>query len=682
MQTRFVNLLKRWFKLRFAILYPFGIFIALSSHLTARSLCAGIGFLIAGLLLRLWANGYAIKMDRLTTSGPYAFLRHPLYLGTFLVAAGLTIMLMPAYVGIPFMLVMLTVYCRTIKKEEQMLETKFKQSFLEYKRSVPALFPRLSSYRGGEKWPFSFKRLIENREYKLFFWVIIIVIAFYWKSKVLVEHQPMNARLWVLVFVALLLGLTDLTGELVNSRRKRLKRTIAGVLFFCCVLASGTIPAAGAAPEPPREIEITAKDRILILAPHPDDEILGCAGIIQKAKALGIPLRIVFLTYGDNNQWSFLVYRKHPVFMPRAVKEMGLVRYREAHAATRILGVAPEQLVFLGYPDFHTLSIWYRYWGTRRPFASMLTHAAAVPYRNAFRPGAPYTGEAIVGDLESVLRDFAPTKIFLSHPADHNPDHRALYLFTRVALWDLQDTVSAEVYPYLIHYKKWPKPHGYYPEKSLEVPQSLKEKIAWQTSALSLSERTQKYRALQKHRSQFISSAAYLCSFVRTNELFGDFPIVALRADEIVSLSPSERTGDLEELPEELTKEERVAFVGIEKHAVRLEDNRLIISITLSRPLGKEVGVSVYAFGYRRDVAFAAMPKLHVKFGTVRYKVFDQARRLPAGAIRVTRRAREITLSIPLSLLNDPQYILLSTQTYIGVLPLDGIAWQALEVRH
>jgi len=681
MQTRFANLLKRWFKVRFAILYPFGIFIALFSHLTTRSLHAGIGFLVAGLLLRLWANGYAIKLDRLTTSGPYAFLRHPLYLGTFLVAAGLAIMLMPAYLVIPFMLVIIAVYCRTIKKEEEMLEARYKQAFLEYKRNVPALFPRLSPYRGGEKWPFNFKRLIGNKEYKLFFWVIIIVIAFYWKSKVLVEHEPMNARLWGLLALALMMGLTDLSGEVVHSRRKRLKKIVAGALFFCIVLASNTLPAAELTPQPQGEIEITDKDRVLILAPHPDDEILGCAGIIQKAKALGIPLRIVFLTYGDNNQWSFLVYRKHPVFMPRAVKEMGLVRYREAQAATRVLEVAPEQLVFLGYPDFHTLSLWYRYWGTRRPFADRFIHAASVPYQNAFRPGAPYRAEAVLDDLETVLKAFAPTKIFVSHPADHNPDHRALYLFTRVALWDLRPDVSAEVYPYLIHYKKWPKPHGYYPEKSLEAPQFFKEKIAWRTSALSQSELTQKYRALQKHRSQFISSAAYLCSFVRTNELFGDFPVTALRADETVSFSPPERTGDGEELPEELTKEERVAFVGIEKHSVRLEDNRLIISITLSRPLGKGVGASLYAFGYRKDVPFAAMPKLHVKFGTVRYKVFDQSRRLPARAIRVTRRAKEITLSIPLNLLNDPQYILLSTQTYIGVLPLDGVAWQALEVR-
>jgi len=112
-----------------------------------------------------------------------------------------------------------------------------------------------------------------------------------------------------------------------------------------------------------QDVILSAQDRILILAPHPDDEVLGCGGIIQKAMGLKIPVRIVFLTYGDNNQWSFLLYRKHPVIMPKSVRSMGQVRHTEALAADKILGVTPEQLIFLGYPDFRTLKMWYAGWG-------------------------------------------------------------------------------------------------------------------------------------------------------------------------------------------------------------------------------------------------------------------------------------------------------------------------------
>ncbi len=106
------------------------------------------------------------------------------------------------------------------------------------------------------------------------------------------------------------------------------------------------------------EVIVQRDDRLLILAPHPDDEVLGCGGIIQKAVAMGVPLRIVFFTYGDNNQWSFLLYRGHPVILPGAIRQMGLVRHDEALAAAALLGVPKDRLTFLGYPDFCTLQVW------------------------------------------------------------------------------------------------------------------------------------------------------------------------------------------------------------------------------------------------------------------------------------------------------------------------------------
>ena len=129
-------------------------------------------------------------------------------------------------------------------------------------------------------------------------------------------------------------------------------------------------------------------DRILVLAPHPDDEVLGAGGVIQQAVAMQLPIKIVFLTYGDSNQWSFLLYRKHPVVFPAAVENMGLVRHDEAINASRILGVDPQNLIFLGYPDFGTLNIWYYHWNQRPAYRSIMTRVTAVPYKDAYRFGA------------------------------------------------------------------------------------------------------------------------------------------------------------------------------------------------------------------------------------------------------------------------------------------------------
>lgn len=62
-------------------------------------------------------------------------------------------------------------------------------------------------------------------------------------------------------------------------------------------------PAEGNLPE----INISKEDRILILAPHPDDEIVGTGGIIEKAMDIKVPVKIAFLTCGDANEWSFLI---------------------------------------------------------------------------------------------------------------------------------------------------------------------------------------------------------------------------------------------------------------------------------------------------------------------------------------------------------------------------------------
>lgn len=215
------NRLKRWFKFRFVILYPFGVSVVLFAIPDDNSIRTGIGFIITGLLIRIWANGYAIKLEKLTTSGPYAFLRHPLYLGTILLVIGFIIILKIYYIiGILFIILMAHIYYRTIKNEELMLEEKFKDVYINYKKKVPAIFPTIFPYREGEKWSFSFKRLIKSQEYKLFFWMIILTIVFHLKDEFIVEHEAMDAKIWGLIITAFILGILDLTGEFTKWRRR------------------------------------------------------------------------------------------------------------------------------------------------------------------------------------------------------------------------------------------------------------------------------------------------------------------------------------------------------------------------------------------------------------------------------------------------------------------------------
>src|SRR3954464_8731460 len=91
------------------------------SHPTPGSLRIGVPVSVIGLLLRAWAAGCLAKNQRLATGGPYAFTRNPLYIGTLLVALGLTIAARNPYLGALFTLVFVLVYLPVIQLEEQPL---------------------------------------------------------------------------------------------------------------------------------------------------------------------------------------------------------------------------------------------------------------------------------------------------------------------------------------------------------------------------------------------------------------------------------------------------------------------------------------------------------------------------------------------------------------------------------
>lgn len=447
-----------------------------------------------------------------------------------------------------------------------------------------------------------------------------------------------------------------------------------------CVMGWAGTVASAHDPAPVSVLALSTNDRVLVMAPHPDDESLGCGGIIQAAVERHIPVRVVFFTYGDNNQWSFVLYRKHPVLEPKAVEGMGLMRRGEAIQAARRLGLETNQLTFLGYPDFGTLHIWNNCWGAYPPYKSMLTRTTAVPYANALRPGARYTGEDILQDLTAILRDFKPTKIFLSHPADHNPDHRALYLFMRVALWNLESDLRAELLPYLTHFPRWPQPQGLHAAEPLEPPEIMRQTTAWYLFPLGSNQVSVKLAALKAHASQFRYSGKYLSSFVRQNELFGDLPAINLRSPHDFNPASAGLMNMTPDLPDELTAEEHDAYTGVEWHFARREGDALVLAINVSRPLAQTVEVEVNIFGYRPDRPFPEMPKLRISLGELKYRVMDGLRRLDDSTAAVTYRNKTISLRVPLSVLGNPDRILISARTSRAEVPFDWVAWRILIV--
>jgi len=90
------------------------------------------------------------------------------------------------------------------------------------KKKVPAVFPKIIHYREGEKWSFSFKRLIKSQEYKTFLWVIIVMIIFHLKDEIMIEHETIDVKILILFVIAFILGMLDFIGEVIRYRKKQL----------------------------------------------------------------------------------------------------------------------------------------------------------------------------------------------------------------------------------------------------------------------------------------------------------------------------------------------------------------------------------------------------------------------------------------------------------------------------
>ncbi len=130
------------------------------------SLLAGMGFIILGLLWRGWACGHLTKDRELTTSGPYRYTRNPLYLGSLLIAIGITASSRSWWVAGLFVLNFLVFYSAAILKERNVLQKLFSDAYADFSRQVPIFFPRWRPNPGARIKAFSWELYKANKEYR------------------------------------------------------------------------------------------------------------------------------------------------------------------------------------------------------------------------------------------------------------------------------------------------------------------------------------------------------------------------------------------------------------------------------------------------------------------------------------------------------------------------------------
>ena len=161
--------------------------------------------------------------------------------------------------------------------------------------------------------------------------------------------------------------------------------------------------------------------RLLVLAPHPDDESLAAAGLIQRAHSHGVPVSVAFVSDGENNPWPQRALERRAWIGPAQRTAWGARRRIEADAALRILGVDPAGVHRLGWPDGGV---------------TWMLLGDVVP---------------MLESLRAIVAREQPSMLVLPHIADRHPDHGALHVLVELALRGVPVSRRPACFSYLLH---------------------------------------------------------------------------------------------------------------------------------------------------------------------------------------------------------------------------------------
>jgi LmbE family N-acetylglucosaminyl deacetylase len=261
--------------------------------------------------------------------------------------------------------------------------------------------------------------------------------------------------------------------------------------------------------------------RVLVIATHPDDESLTAGGAISELAAGGAQVRVVIVTAGDAYPSAALRLGSGRGRATAAeFLRLGQVRHTESLAAAARLGLAPSDVISLGYADRGATALWTTDWDRAHPYAasSGIRH---VPYLWAYRPRAIEFGQDLAAAVATIVDDFKPDTVISPDTRETNADHAAVAAFTLYALDEAGFTGTHLTA--IAHFRGFPSPQVYLPKSTLLPPaQLLGAGAEWLALPLDASAETSKLAAIEDYGSQtaVTDMGVIMRSFVRTDELY------------------------------------------------------------------------------------------------------------------------------------------------------------------
>jgi LmbE family N-acetylglucosaminyl deacetylase len=321
----------------------------------------------------------------------------------------------------------------------------------------------------------------------------------------------------------------------------------------------------------------SARENVLILGPHEDDEVLMCAGIIEKSLAQGDTVKVAIVTNGDylgpvakgetrirESMSMFFGLLQHVIHVGK-----GETRIRESMSALNYLGVKPENMYYLGYGDTGSAPIhenisflrnlYYAATDTTVIESNVGTQTYGIPENQDFHYQkfgfhGSYTRGTLRQNLETLLDEFKPDEIYVTSLYDDHGDHAALYLFVTDAIIEVKKSTPSYapiLHQYLVHADddSWPDPYS----NNNDPLGTFSKPAGWDISTGGLLDWTKreivnvpydmqvlprtsnrKYLAINKYTSQ---KNGWLYSFAKTEEIFWKKDFVNIAPLAMVSVS-------------------------------------------------------------------------------------------------------------------------------------------------
>jgi len=409
----------------------------------------------------------------------------------------------------------------------------------------------------------------------------------------------------------------------------------------------------------------TREDRVLIFAPHPDDETLGASGVIQRALKAGAKVKVVCITKG---RLGITSKNGTKDFTSEQILEYGVKRGEETISAMQIAGLRRDDVIFLGYPDAGIADILTEHWEEYSPYLCELPETARVLYPDVLSPEALLIGKSLLKDIKEILLVFKPTKIFVSHPADLHPDHRALYVFLKVALFDLSGQIKQpQVFCCPIHMTNWPD-LIYNKDLELNPPRQFKyTRYWWKKLELTREEVETKRLMIACYKSELKNYPWPLFIFCRKNELFGDYPVLKINKHTERERGITKKKINI--VTSQCFNSLSFAWIG----------DYLVLELSPSEIPNKDFYIDLILLGYSKKVEFSMMPKIHIIIREEGVMVRNKKTKIMNHGVEI-KYSKNIILKIPLAIINNPDYIFNCLKSYVNNYYFDATAWRIIQL--